>query len=105
MAGDDFLVRFGRSGHAPVRLPGGAGLAEHLTVQNSPLLFGCRTGICGTCVVRVTVLGGTGLEPPGEDEAELLAIICPGRSEARLACQLRLTADIDVVPLDVRGAT
>ncbi|MBC6436085.1 2Fe-2S iron-sulfur cluster binding domain-containing protein, partial [Nostoc sp. HG1] len=28
-------------------------LSEHLTIQNSPVLFGCRTGICGTCLVEV----------------------------------------------------
>ncbi|MEL6495801.1 MAG: 2Fe-2S iron-sulfur cluster-binding protein, partial [Cyanobacteria bacterium J06623_7] len=28
-------------------------LAEHLTVENSPILFGCRTGICGTCLVII----------------------------------------------------
>lgn len=28
-------------------------LLECLTVQNSPVLFGCRTGICDTCLVEV----------------------------------------------------
>jgi ferredoxin len=100
VADNAFLVRFGRSGHGPVTLPRGASLAEHLTVENSPLLFGCRTGICGTCVVRVSVLGAAPLAPAREEEAELLQIICPGHPEVRLACQLRLTADIDVVPFD-----
>jgi ferredoxin len=99
MGDDAFLVRFGRTRHGAVALPRGASLAEHLTVDNSPLLFGCRTGICGTCVVRVRVLGTTPLAPPGDEEAELLQIICPGEPQARLACQLRLTTDIDVAPL------
>jgi ferredoxin len=100
---DVFWIRFSCTGHPPVQLHSGARLVEHLDVPGSPLLFGCRTGICGTCLVRVEVLDGHRLDPPDEDEAELLAILCPGRPEARLACQLQLTADIDVEPVGATG--
>lgn len=70
-------------------------LAEVLTVQNSPILFGCRTGICGTCLVEVS----GNVTPPGEDERELLEILAPGHPQARLACQLDLTGDIAMTPL------
>lgn len=70
-------------------------LAEVLTVQNSPILFGCRTGICGTCLVEVI---GEVL-PPDEDEQELLEVLAPGNSHARLACQLDLIGDVAIAPL------
>ncbi|MEB3210810.1 MAG: 2Fe-2S iron-sulfur cluster-binding protein [Leptolyngbyaceae bacterium] len=70
-------------------------LADVLTVQNSPVLFGCRTGICGTCLVHVT---GT-VSPPNEDEQELLEILAPDCPNARLACQLDVASDLAIAPL------
>jgi ferredoxin len=86
------------AGYAPLELPDGAELSRTLTVQNSPVLFGCRTGLCGTCLVSVAVVDG-GLAPPSVEELELLEVICPEREDARLACQLRLTADIRIEPI------
>ena len=93
-----FAVRFGGFVHPPLRLAGGARLLDHLDIENSPVLFGCRTGICGTCAVHVEVLEGT-LAPPDHEEAELLALVRPGDATVRLACQLVLTADIRVAPV------
>ncbi len=67
-------------------------LSEHLTVQNSPVLFGCRTGICGTCAVLVE----GDIPPPREEEKEILEIVAAGNTQARLACQLDLTGDIKI---------
>jgi len=83
-------VRFEGIPHAPLQLAAGADLSEHLTVLNSPVLFGCRTGICGTCMVE---LSGD-VPPPGESEAETLEILADGRSGVRLACQVHLQGDI-----------
>ena len=99
VAPDGLLVHFGTSSHPPIRLARGANLSHHLTVENSPVLFGCRTGICGTCLIRVEILHGGSLARPEPDEAELLSILCPGEPGARLACQLTLTAHIRVVPM------
>ncbi len=96
----DFEVSFGGSGFVPVRLPRGANMSEHLSVANSPLLFGCRTGICGTCLSRVVSGAGT-LPPPAPDESELLSLLAPGNPKARLACQLPVCADLDIEPLKV----
>ncbi len=84
--------------HRPVRLAPGASLSEHLTVDNSPVLFGCRTGICGTCAVHLDVLKGA-VPPPSEDEVALLSLICPGEPRARLACQVDLQGDIRIDPI------
>ena len=88
-------IEFVDAAYAAVPLVDGAILCEHLTLGNSPLLFGCRTGICGTCVVRVDVLRGA-LPPPAEDERELLALLAPGDPRARLACQLAAVADLRI---------
>lgn len=63
-------------------------LSESLDVTNSPILFGCRTGICATCLVRV-VDGMAYLPALDEDEAEVLEIYAE-EPHCRLACQLSL---------------
>ncbi|MDB4968631.1 MAG: ferredoxin [Myxococcales bacterium] len=90
----DCRVHFFDDAYAPVELTAGATLSEHLDVGNSPLLFGCRTGICGTCLVRVE----GELPPPSEEERELVEMLAPGDPQARLACQLRLVGDVRVGP-------
>ena len=90
------VVCFDPPRYPPLRLSRGMNLSEHLTIENSPVLFGCRTGICGTCRIGIEVLNGGRLNPPGEDETNLLDIICPGNPTARLACQINITADIKI---------
>lgn len=87
-----YLVSFGGddSGSPPLRLPEGSKLCEELDINNSPLLFGCRTGICGTCLVRVEA----GEVPPADaDEQEMLEVYAPN-SGLRLACQLSVRSDM-----------
>lgn len=86
-------VLFVEEGYAPVSVPAGKVLSQDLTVRNSPVLFGCRTGICGTCVVEV-VEGAGALSPPDEDELEILALYAEGLTNARLACQIDVGVDI-----------
>ncbi len=93
---DSVFIAFPGTRFAPLRVPCHASLALHLTVRNSPILFGCRTGICGTCLSRVE---GT-LPPPGPGEQELLDLLAPGDPLARLCCQLDLTSDIAVVAVE-----
>lgn len=87
-------VDFQNAGFPPLQMQHGANLSEHLDVGNSPLLFGCRTGICGTCLVQVK----GDVAPPDEEELELLEVLAPNDEAARLACQVVLTSDIIVVP-------
>jgi adenylate cyclase len=60
-------------------------------------------GRCSTCRVEITA-GGESLPPPGADEARLLARIGAPES-VRLACQIRPTDDISVIPLVAGGST
>lgn len=89
-------ISFSGEGHPDVCLDGGAVLSEYLTVENSPVLFGCRTGICGTCLVEVESQENGQLPAPSPDEQELLDIIAPDLPNARLACQIELCADIRI---------
>ena len=86
------------SAKPPVRLPAGKALCDLLTAANSPMVFGCRNGVCGTCLAKVTARGGV-LAPPDGDERDVLEMLCPDEPLARLACRVRLTADIVIEPI------
>lgn len=94
--GQIFTVQFSEKNYAPVRLKAGSILSEHLTIENSPLLFGCRTGICGTCLSIIESEAGGELAAASEDERDLLDIIAPDNPKARLACQIALYANITI---------
>ncbi len=85
-------VSFPGTRHVPVRLAPRSALSEHLTVQNSPVLFGCRTGICATCISEVE----GDIPPPTDDEREILEVFAPDNPRARLVCQVQLTADVRI---------
>jgi ferredoxin len=95
-----FIVRFPGTRFAAVALPGGARLAEHLDARNSPLLFGCRTGICGTCRVDVLGVARGSLTAPDPAEREVLELCAADAAGSRLACQIRLEADLDLAPAE-----
>ena len=75
-------------------------LSEFLDAENSPVLFGCRTGICGTCICKVDDVKNGILTPPDNHEIEILEVYSdePG---TRLACQISLTADLKLTPVEI----
>lgn len=79
-----------------VQVEAGSALSEVLTTENSPILFGCRTGICGTCLIRVENLAEIHLEAPTSDESEVLQMIASDEPQARLACQINATCDLSI---------
>ena len=94
---EEFSIHFPTAvAYRDVKLPASCNLSEHLDIGDCPILFGCRTGICGTCICIVRVHGGEEIEPPSQDERELLELLAPGVSGARLACQIGLTAEISI---------
>ena len=98
---ETFTVHLPRTDtYEPVNFPARSNLSAHLNIGNSPILFGCRTGICGTCVCVVRVLGTGSIAPPSEEERELLQLVAPEIPNARLACRIDLTAEISIHPID-----
>ncbi len=89
-------VSFADSEKPPLRLPDGACLSEELTIDNSPILFGCRTGICGTCMIELTAESSKDIHPRTDEENELLEIMAPNRPQCRLACQIRINAHLRI---------
>ena len=89
-------ISFTESSHPSLDLENDAVLSEHLTIENSPVLFGCRTGICGTCLIEVSTDDVTLLPKPNDSERELLSIIAEGNPRARLACQLRACGSLKI---------
>jgi ferredoxin len=85
-------IFFPGTDYPPITLQPHENLSEHLTIQNSPVLFGCRTGICGTCLVEV--MGD--IPPPQPDEQEILETLAANNPHARLACQIDITANVEM---------
>ncbi len=94
-----YTITFVDSHKAPLCLTKGVVLSEQLDAINSPILFGCRSGICGTCLCEVEVDNG-GLSKPSDDEQEALALYAPDNPKARLACQLTVEADISLKKIE-----
>ena len=93
-------VEFANSDKAAVYLKEGDCLSEKLTIQNSPILFGCRIGICGTCAVEV-VKEDQPLHPRTYDETEFLGTMAPGRNNVRLACQIHINTNITIKKTEI----
>ena len=77
-------------------LPGQT-LAEELDAANSPLLFGCRTEFCGTCVVEAV---GKDIPPPDDEERELLEVLAPDNPKCSPSRQLDVRCDMVLHPLE-----
>ena len=92
---DSITVSFEDSSFEPVTIPKKANLSEHLTIVNSPILFGCRTGICGTCTISISNCKED-IDAPTEDEKEVLETLLPDTPGARLACQVNLACNATI---------
>lgn len=85
------LVVFQLSGFAPVEvdLPEGAALIDVCDAHGAPVPFSCRSASCGTC--RIDVIEGADLlEPPRDDELDVLDAFGDDATRRRLACQAKL---------------
>jgi ferredoxin len=91
------IIRFPGTAFAPIELSTAQNLSEHLTVQNSPVLFGCRTGLCGSCVVQLV---GHPIAPTAAEQ-EILDLYTPDVPNARLACQINVINDLEIMAIGV----
>lgn len=96
-----YTIGFVNSSKGPVTLEEGDCLSEKLSIENSPILFGCRTGICGTCAIEIVEDKDNQLHPRTAQETEYLEAIGEENPKCRLACQIRLNANIVVKKIEV----
>ena len=61
-------------------------------IFDTPIIFGCRSGVCATCIVRI-LEGEENLPPKSDEEIDILSTF-KGKEDCRLACQLHLTGDV-----------
>ena len=62
--------------------------------HDTPLMFGCKQGLCGTCKIRV-LENPQNLTPMGPREKEFLESILAKPNE-RLACQNQILGDLTI---------
>jgi ferredoxin len=77
-----------------VEAPAGASLLDVARKSGADITFGCRSGSCGTCRVRVD----RGLErcsPMTAEERDFLAGL-NAPADQRLACQVTVQGDVDI---------
>lgn len=92
-------IEFSDCDKKPVELNDGDCLSEKLTIHNSPILFGCRIGICGTCAIEI-LNSDCPLPLRTQDENDYLENMYPGNSNIRLACQIRINTNLKIRKAD-----
>ena len=95
MSDREYQISFPNTDRSAIFVSNNSRLSDSLTIQNSPVLFGCRTGICGTCLVAIR----GDISPPDSDELEILEIFAPVNPLARLACQIVVTGNLEIVAI------
>lgn len=93
------VVRF-ESEDLEVDVDPGMRLLDLAAEVDCDITFGCKSGTCGTCRVKI-VEGGQNLSPMQSEEQDFLAGF-GARSDERLGCQITINGDcrIQYVGLD-----
>lgn len=76
-------------------LPHNSHLSDAAELQIAGLVFGCRSGMCGICVIDV-VDGVHNLSPAQESESWFLESLGHPEASKRLACQCKLQGDVTI---------
>jgi len=79
-----------------VSVPVGSRVIETSEKVGASLIYGCREGDCGTCLMQV-VEGWDNLSSPSVIEDKVLRDTAAGRHQ-RLACQAQVLGDVTVKP-------
>ncbi|HOB62989.1 MAG TPA: 2Fe-2S iron-sulfur cluster-binding protein [Candidatus Competibacteraceae bacterium] len=79
-----------------VTVPAGSRVIEISEKVNSGIVYGCREGDCGTCLMKVTE-GMDNLSEPSALELRILKEHFAGK-DMRLACQAQVLGDATVRP-------
>jgi ferredoxin len=82
-------------------VPDNSRFLDVIDTLDTGLVYGCRAGGCGTCMIRV-VAHPEGLSPMRAAEQRVLAAL-RAPSDHRLACVSRLQGDVTVEPARRQG--
>ena len=82
-----------------VEAPAGTPLQAIADASGADLTFGCRSGSCGTCRVRI-LAGMEHCSPMGAEERDFLKGI-QAPADHRLACQVCVNGPVDVEYLGI----
>lgn len=77
-----------------INVPVGAKIIEVCETEETSILFGCRDGACGACMIRV-LENPQHLSPMEEHERDFLETMA-ARDDERLACQCKVLGDVVV---------
>jgi ferredoxin len=77
-----------------VEAPAGTSLQRIADAAGADITFGCRTGSCGTCRVRIAEGLGHCNDPGPEERDFLRGLEAP--PDQRLACQVCVHGDVDI---------
>jgi ferredoxin len=77
-----------------VEAPAGTPLQRIVDAAGADITFGCRTGSCGTCRVRVAE-GLANCSRPGPEERDFLKGL-DAPDDQRLACQVCVHGDVGI---------
>ncbi|MFW7379706.1 MAG: 2Fe-2S iron-sulfur cluster-binding protein [Oligoflexus sp.] len=75
-----------------IEVKDGYALIDMCEDYDTSILFGCRDGACGACMVRV-LDGSDHLSPMKDDEKDFLETMAAEPDE-RLACQCKVYGDV-----------
>ena len=75
-----------------IDVPSGYAMIDMCEDHDTSILFGCRDGACGACMVRV-LDGADHLSPMKDDEKDFLETMAAEPNE-RLACQCKVFGDV-----------
>lgn len=77
-----------------IEVPEGYQLIDMCEDHDTSILFGCRDGACGACMIRV-LDGAANINPMQDDERDFLETMAAEPNE-RLACQCKVKGDIKI---------
>lgn len=87
-----------RVGDAVLKVRSGEMLIDICEHHRTCIMFSCRAASCGTCAI-VVEQGMENLSPMGGLEAIVVDEVSEGRTNVRLACQVRILGSACVRPL------
>lgn len=75
-----------------IEVADGYALIDMCEDYDTSILFGCRDGACGACMVKV-IEGADHLSPMQDNEKDFLETMA-ARPDERLACQCKVYGDV-----------